>query len=273
VGEVSITEREVLQRVAVLGARGAEGGEVRALVELLGEALESEVARGRGVAPTTAEIAALDVHASLTSRDPDLLAAMREVFRDDPEGFARQVLAPRITTLKLHASYARGDEEHADARRRIEEAYTRIRRGERPSAVATSIGGESRRFTLGKRAEVPGALAGADVDGGAEPGTSEDPLLALVRELPDGSLYPRIVEDDARFQVIRRIGGRGSEIEVESVVVAKRPYDAWYRERAAVVPLEILDPSLECEVCGTYGEAWWLDAPCRSEHAPATANP
>lgn len=257
VDDIVITEHDLSQRVSLLRVRsGDDAQEDRALVELLGETLESVVARGRGVAVTSKDVAELDDHASRTSREPKLLEAMRDVFRDNPAGFARQVLAPRITSTKLRSSYATGREEHADPRRRVEAAYSHVRGGETMGAAAMKVGGDWRRFTLGKPLDLPGVIA---VAGGEK---REDPVLALVRNLPDGALYDHIVEDDDSVRVIRRLAGHGQEIEVEAVVIAKRPFDDWYREQAVTVPIAILDPSLADKVCNSYGQAWWLESVC-----------
>ena len=111
----------------------------------------------------------------------------------------------------------------------------------------------------GKAIEMSGVLAAA----------SADPVNLLVRDLPDGGLYDHIVEDDDTLRVVRRLGRKREEIEVEAVVILKRPYDDWYREQAAVVPLDILDPCLAGEVCKTYGETWWLEDVWRARHAAA----
>jgi hypothetical protein len=99
VGETAINERDVALRMAVLAARGAvDSGPQRATVELLREALASEVARNLGLAASAADVAELDRHAASTSRDPELLARLRDSLGSE---FARQVLEPRLVLIAL----------------------------------------------------------------------------------------------------------------------------------------------------------------------------
>ena len=51
-------------------------------------------------------------------------------------------------------------------------------------------------------------------------------------------------------------------IEVEAVIIPKRPFEKWYREQAARVPVTIAEPERTRAVCHTYGSAWWLETAC-----------
>jgi hypothetical protein len=256
-GGSSIDDRDLRGRLGILGARGVKGaGEPQALVELLGETIEAEVAGALGVAPTPEEIKALDDHATRTSREPETLAKIRKLFGADRERYARQFLAPKVTNLKLHEYFARDRELHADARRRVESVWARVRAGEVMESVAAAVGGERRQWTVGGPADVPPELGAAGV------GTGEDPFLPVVRGLADGALYGRVVENETSLSVVRRLRHKDDGIEVEAVIIRKRPYDDWYREQAGRIRIEILDLPLAGAVCAAYGRAWWLQPVC-----------
>lgn len=163
VGSTEVTGGDEARRVAVQVARGQQANAVRALLELLREALESEVARAAGAAPTAEDLAALDRHAESSSREPETLSRLRRLLSD--EDFARHVLAPRATALKLRDRFA---------------------------------------------AEPAEAAAG--------------------------------------------------------------DYDAWYRERAARVAIE-LDAAAARRACAAAGEVWWLQAACSAAPRALPAAP
>ena len=110
------------------------------------------------------------------------------------------------------------------------------------------------------RGDVLRAASGPD----AEPGVTGtvEPLLPIARRLGDGAVYDHIVESDTTLMVLRRIGPDAGGIEVEAVVIEKRPYETWYRKQAARIPLVLVDQALAEAVCEEYGTAWWLEAAC-----------
>jgi hypothetical protein len=75
-----------------------------------------------------------------TSREPETRAKNRKLFGADKERYTRQFLVPKITTLKLHDYFARSKELHADARWRIETAWSHVHAGELMESVCAKHG-------------------------------------------------------------------------------------------------------------------------------------
>ena len=115
---------------------------------------------------------------------------------------------------------------------------------------------EWRQWTQHESADDPVILPEGRVDGVA------GPVADLVRDLPDGTLYESIVEDEQNLMLLRRLGAGGDGIEVEAVTIAKRPYDSWYRQQAGRVPVRLSESSLAAAVCEGYGHVWWLTQAC-----------
>ena len=144
VGATAVCPIDVAVRLAMSEAAG-DGARVpqRAAVELLREALEAEVARGAGVGPTAADVEALDRHAATTTRAPEVLARLRTLL--GAAGFARHVLLPRATALRLRDHFAGGSRaggETYDAwfRRRAEVVAIRLEPGLADAVCATQGG-------------------------------------------------------------------------------------------------------------------------------------
>jgi hypothetical protein len=164
VGESAVCPIDIALRLAMSETAGdGAGPPERAAVELLREVLEAEVARGAGAGPTAAEVEALDRHAASTSRAPEVLARLRTLLGE--AGFARHVLLPRATALRLRDHFAGGQRTEGETydgwfRRRAEVVAIRLEPGLASSVCATHGGvwwlvGPCRRAGDGRATALP----------------------------------------------------------------------------------------------------------------------
>jgi hypothetical protein len=111
VGQTRITGDDISYRITVERAYGNDSViDSVALVALINDALEREVARRWKVDVTPHEIAALSRHVDQTTRAPEILAKVRHAFGDDRAAYERLYLAPRIVNRKLRALLSRNVE-------------------------------------------------------------------------------------------------------------------------------------------------------------------
>jgi hypothetical protein len=85
VGDQRIAEADLTLRRTVIEIRGGEATRAAALVEMLGETLEKEVARQGGLEPDEEELLALERHAHATTQAPQKLATLQTLFLAEPQ--------------------------------------------------------------------------------------------------------------------------------------------------------------------------------------------
>jgi len=263
VGGTRIGGADTSYRVAVEKAYGnATATEAAALVSLVNDALEGEVARAVGVDAAAGEIAALGKHADETSKAPEILAKVKRVFGNDGAAYDKLYLAPKVVNRKLRAWYSRDAAIHARERELIEKAFGLVSTGTPLKQAAEECGIEFSAFEVGgSGGHLPADLAryfprsAEGVKGSLE---------SILDSLPVGAVYDRIVEDDRSFRVVRLIQKNegneknGPKYKGEAVAARKRPFDEWLREQAARIKIRIADPELAKAVRETYPNVWWV---------------
>ncbi len=267
VGGAQISSADVSYRVAVEKAYGnATATEAAALVLLVNDALEREVARAAGVDATAEEIAALGRHADETSKAPEILAKVKRVFsgaddRGDDRGdgraaYERLYLAPKVVNRKLRAWYSRDAAIHGRERELIEKAFGLVSSGMALKQAAEECGLDFSAFEAGgSGGPLPSELERYFP---RSAGGVKDPLESILDSLPVGAVYDRIVENDRSFRVVKLVERNGSEYKAEAIAAPKRPFDEWFSERAARIEVRITDAALARAVRETYPNVWWV---------------
>jgi hypothetical protein len=107
VGDVTIERTHIERRIAVERAYGGTMATEAALVALVNDATEREVARSIGELPDDAELRRFSAHADATSKAPEILAAVKSVFGSDTAAYIRLFLAPRVVNARLQSWFER----------------------------------------------------------------------------------------------------------------------------------------------------------------------
>jgi hypothetical protein len=125
------TEQYVAYRVATEHAFGAAAVDrAAALVSLVNDAIEVELAWRRGVDVTAAEVAALGQHADQTSMAPQVLARVKAAFGTDTAAYQRLYLAPKVVTGKLRDWYAGNVDVQASVRAKAQAVWVAVEQGQ-----------------------------------------------------------------------------------------------------------------------------------------------
>jgi hypothetical protein len=266
VGETAITAEDVAYRQAVMAVRSDEEFPSHlALFQLIQEALVVEVGRAYGVVVSEQMLGDEAARVEATSRDPETLARIRAVFGEDEAAYRRLVLQPILVNQLLHARFSLGhdiqDEPLARAQEMLAAALTD------PAslpALAEQFGGEYQQLEIvGGRIhhaddpfddapfgyaqdrqgeEVPPALAQYDVEW---PDYDREFVEQVVAGLAVGELHSKVVEDRHSFMVVRLLGREGDDASLESVVIPKLAFEAWFQAQSQRVPLTANDQALK----------------------------
>lgn len=234
-----------------------------ALVALVNSTLALEVAKRVDMAPTQEDINALSRHADEHSKAPEILARVKEVFGKDRGAYERLYLAPKVVNHKLHSYHSRNLEIHAAQAALIEQAYRMVLGGRPFKETAHDLGLQYRNTTYGDegddKGELPPALQQYFPEGGAH---KNDPLMVILETLSEGEIYKNIIEHDRAFQVLRLLEKQGSHYRIESITIAKRPFQEWFEGEASAIEISILDPALAQGIVSRYPTLWWVKQWC-----------
>jgi hypothetical protein len=236
VGQSIITYADIGYFISVQEAYGDSGiTDASALVALVNLNLEKEVGRLFDVYVTDEEISALSEHADTSSRAPEVLSSIKQVFGTDRQAYERIYLSPKIMNWKLRYWYSRNERIHQHERKRIEQAWALASTGK----------------TIEEAARESGLEYGAIGD------VQADPMPEILDTLADGELYSNIVEDEFGYRVIKRVGKDDHGYSYEQIVLGKRPFEQWFAEQATGIPVSIPDKNIKGRIIRTYPNLTW----------------
>ncbi len=255
VGETTIGTKDISYEIGIESAYGNDTiTPAGALVSLVNDVLERQVARVARALPSSEDMAALAEHADESSRAPETLASVKAVFGRDVASYERLYLAPKIINRKLRARYARYAETHGQQRSAIEEARCFVRSGKSLKEAAAKCRLRHLTFEYGD-----------DEDASGEPrtyfpeaGGQKEPLAEIIETLSPGQVYENIIEDERSYRIIRLVERDGPRRKVEVVQAEKRPFEEWFRKHAEEIEVRILDPELREAVRSVYPNVWWV---------------
>lgn len=257
VGKTAITEKEISYKVQIEKAYGNQGAtEEAALISLVNNAIEYEMATVYGVAITREEIGSFKRYVDENTKAPEILEKVKLAFGDDQSSYERIYLAPKIMNWKLRSIYSRNPEFHRRARLLIEKAYGLVSSGKRFQDTAKECGLQSSTFDIGNQGEaVAKELKGYMAQNNTP---AKDPLVPILEGLSPGEIYRNIVEDDSAYKIIRLSGRSGNTFSVEEITARKQPFDEWLKDEAAKLKIEIIDLDLKNKIKSSYPDIWWV---------------
>lgn len=253
----SVSNADVDYRLKVEQAYGNTVASMGAVtVSLINDAIERELARQVGVAPTAEEITALVQHTDTTSQAPELLKQVKSIFGEDKAGYERLFLEPRITNRKLRYYQSLAPQLHREERALIEKVQAGVQRGSPLQQAAKEAGLEAATAGIeDKPIELPDAVKRLLKPDEPLP---KDPLIPLLEKLRVGEVFPDIIEDDNSYRVIRLVEKDGQRYRIETVRVDKTPFEAWFRPECAKLDVRIADPQLAENIRVRYPGLCWM---------------
>ncbi len=257
VGNIRITAHDLVYKIGVERAYGnTVFNREAALAALITEAIESEVARKVGQTASASDLQALNTHVDTTTKAPEILAHIKQVFGADRASYERLFLSPRIINSRLHTYFAHNLQLHTEERGHIEQALQLARAGKPLSVAAKECGLRYVPFGNTPSSETtPGAPAPSIL---MQPMSTEDTLSRVVRSLRVGEVGSAIVENDVCYSVIRLLERRDQTFRGESIVAMKSPFDPWFQAKAHQVCVQITDLQLAHAITKKYPDIWWV---------------
>ena len=252
VGHTAITVKDISYRLKTEQAYENLGAtEEVALISVINDAIEHEVALLNGVVATREETEALRKYSDEHTKAPEILEKVKMAFGDDSASYERLFLAPKIINRKLRQFYSRSPEIHKSERESIEKAYSLVSSKKPFQETADQLGLEFKTLEVGTQntSSTQGAERSPDAS-----------LIPLVERLSPGDICRSIIEDDYSYKVIRFKEKKDKKYQVEAITVYKRPFDEWFRQEAEKIRIEILDAELRRSIREKYPNLWWLSS-------------
>lgn len=236
VGNIIITDKDVAYKIAVERAYGNETiTDAVARQVITRETTEQEVARSLGVLPTETDIATFSERVNKTTKAPELLAKVKNVFGADIASYQRVYLLPKMVNITLHSAFATDKGTYSESLIKIEKAYAGVIKGRSLEQTAKSNNLEYVESDI-KKSEIIDPLlqkyfAGKELQ--------KPKLLSILPTLKSGEIYKEILEDENSYQVVRLAVNEKEVYKVEMIVSRKRSYGDWYDLLAKKIPITL----------------------------------
>ena len=257
VGKTEITEKEISYRVRIEKAYGNEGAtEEAALISLVNDAIEYEIATIYGATIAQEEIGSFKRYVDKNTKAPEILEKVKLAFGNDHASYEKIYLVPKIMNWKLRSFYARNPDIHKSVMLLIEKAYALVSSGRSFQQAAGECGLQSSTFDIGdKEGKLAKEFEGYIIQNNT---AAKDPLVPILESLSPGEISRNIVEDDSAYRIIKLRARNGNTFSVEEITAFKRPFDEWLKEEAAKLTIEVIVPDLKSKIRSRYPDLWWV---------------
>lgn len=259
VDESSISEADVAYRIGLEQAYGTAIEHPAALVALIKDALEREVAARIGVIVTEQEMIDFSAGVDKHSKAPEVLKGVKKVFAGNDEAYRRIYLAPKVVNRKLRSWFSRDAATQQKPRAAVQRAYALAAAGNNFKQVAKASGLKfAAQDYKAEQKDAPDALRAYFPKGMTmmTPGFQK-----LLDGLKPGEMAQTISEDDASYRVVRLLEVSGEKdmrsYKTEEIIAGKEPFDAWFREQSRKVPVRIKDDALRTAIAEKYPKLVW----------------
>jgi len=257
VGQTSISEADTGYRIGLQRAYGVTIGRSAALVSLVNDALEREVARAAGILVTEKNLDVFSNFVDHNSKAPKVLKKVKQVFGGDLKSYRQLYLAPKVRNRKLRDWFSRDAAIQQKPRAEIQKAYALAAAGNDFGKIAKVVGLKfvTQDYDTDKK-QAPDALHGYFPDGIAmlSPGFQK-----LLDGLRNGEMAQTISEDDSSYRVVRLLAKGEGSYKTAEIIAMKAPFDAWFRVQVKKQRVRINDTELRASVAAKYPSLAWLD--------------
>jgi len=255
VGEASISEADIGYRIGMELAYEVTVERPAALVALVNDVLEHEVAHVAGVEASDKELAAFSQGVDEYSKAPEVLEKVKAVFAEDDAAYRRLYLAPKLINRKLRAWFSRDALMQKKSREAIQKAYALAVAGNDLEQVAKATGLKfAEQAYKAEQKNAPDALKAYFPKGMAMLTAGFQKLLD---GLKPGEMADTIAEDDSSYRIVRLLEKTEGSYQTVEIIAVKAPFDAWFSKQAKKTSVRIQDDNLRAAIAAKYPNLAW----------------
>lgn len=222
------------------------------LIELINQSLEKQVLKQRF--QVEAPEHALQKKSSWIDKNtkaPEILKCIKDVFGTDKKSYLDLYVSPTLVNPKLHSLFSLSLEIHQAEIDKIKDIQEEFKENKKDLKNFK----EYQEWEIEKQEpRVPDILK--EVHAQFRP----NPLIREVLEkLKLGEVWPKIIEDDYSFKIVRLVKEDKDKYYLEGVIVEKRPFDGWFQQFVKQnIEIKIINPELKQRILLNYPDLWWL---------------
>jgi len=256
VGKQVILENDIVLRIKVEQTYGNVSIEpYQALVLLIGDAIEGELARELQIVPSEMDLIQYERFVQRTSEDPDRLRALRVIFAEDSIGFRKHVLLPALLRNRNREAFYAADSLHELSYDRAERTFNLARVGLAFLDISHLTGAEYETQLIDRNPESPSSQLLEDetsVIYGSE-------FFSLAEGLGDGVLYPSIIDLGNSFSVMKRLNKpKTDRMRIEVLTIPRTTFEDFSAQRIADIKVILEDRKMEERIRSGYPGLPWL---------------
>lgn len=227
-----------------------------ALVALINDAVEYEVASAADLTPSPDEMKAFAVHVDKSTKAPEVLAAVKRVFGNDVNAYQQIYLSPRIVNRKLRSWFSHNAEMHQLQRDSIQQAWALVHADNGFEQAAKTAGLSYKVLEYGgKPNAAPNAVKSYFPEGIA---TISESFRKLLDATKAGTIVSTIAENDHSYRIVRLVDKKDGIYNAEEISAAKASFDLWFKQQAGKVNVQIHDAALKQSIRTTYANITWV---------------
>lgn len=258
IGKEELSSTDLSYRIGIEKAYGKDNiTQDAAVVSFVNDAIEHEISRANGINVTSWDIATFSDHIDNTTRAPEILDRVKQVFGNDRAAYERIYIEPKIINVKLRSWYSHDARIHQGEKALIEKAYYLARSGKSMEEAAQETGLPFSTIEPGKNNGFLTPQLEEFFPDSERP--QNDPMISILETLSDGMIYQNIVEDDQGYKVIKLVHKNDSHYIMEAITSSKRSFTEWFLENATSIHIEIFDMEMKNMIVSKYQSVWWVE--------------
>ena len=256
VGSIKITEQTIINRLAVEAAYDNKGlNKVSGLIMTINDALEMEFANKINQQPTANEIIDFKDHADKTSKAPEILNKIKNIYAADIKSYDLWFISPKIVNTKIRTYFSGNKTYNQQTFARIEPSLKMLRSGKSMKQTASAL---KLNYAVDSISAKPVDMTPALENYPDARLPFENPMLKYLTGMKVGDICPNIIEENYSFMVIRLTSKAKDKYIIERISVQKPDFDSWFKKEAASIPIMINNTEIIRELKSNYGNLWWL---------------
>ncbi|MDE2103477.1 MAG: hypothetical protein KGL39_39920 [Patescibacteria group bacterium] len=251
VGSASITDGQISEYIAMKKCYGATYSRSTALASLVNNDLQEQVLSGFfNLSPTIQDLSSAARQIGRNTKDPTALACIKTALGGESgSAYLNIFVSPTIINPALYGNFSLSPKINAIQMAQINLIFAEVQKG-----VSLQSFPEYQKFNVPIKPSLPANISAA----GFQP--SQNNLARdVLQKMKPGEVWPKVIENDSAFEIIRLLGEGKSNYHVDGIVINKPAFDPWFQAYVkANVPIKIINKQLLAGLNKDYSSLWWL---------------
>ncbi len=251
VGSATINNSQIYEYIAMEKCYGATYSRPEALASIVNNALQTQVLSDFfNLRPTIQDLSSAARQIDQNTKDPTVLSCIKSALGGESNAAYLSIFVePTIVNPALYGNFSLSPKINSLQMKTINTIFAKVEAG----ANLQSFSGYQ-KFDVPIKPPLPTNISAAGFQ------LNNDNLVnEVLKKMKPGEIWPKIVENDSSFEIIRLVRTGANNYHVDGVVINKPPFDPWFQGYVkANIPIKILDRGLLSDLKKNYSSLWWL---------------